>query len=113
MVTDIKQNNGVDLSGQRLLILGAGGAVRGALAALVYEQVATITVVNRTLAKAEALADEFESMAAIEALSYEALQDSANQGRSFDLIINGTSSSLQGEMPQLDGSLLAERLLLL
>ena len=113
MVTDIKQNNGVDLSGQRLLILGAGGAVRGALAALVYEQVATITVVNRTLAKAETLADEFESMTAIEALSYEALQDSANHGRRFDLIINGTSSSLQGEMPQLDGSLLAERLLLL
>jgi len=108
LVTDIRQNNGVDLSGQRLLILGAGGAVRGALAALVYEQVATITVVNRTLAKAEALVDEFESMAAVEALSYEALQDSANQGRSFDLIINGTSSSLQGEMPQLDGSLLAD-----
>ena len=109
LVTDIKQNNGVDLSGQRLLILGAGGAVRGALAALVYEQVATITVVNRTLAKAKTLADEFESMTEIEALSYEALQDSANHGRRFDLIINGTSSSLQGEMPQLDGSLLASR----
>ncbi|HAS49017.1 MAG TPA: shikimate dehydrogenase [Gammaproteobacteria bacterium] len=106
LVTDIKQNNGIDLIGQRLLILGAGGAVRGALAALVYEQVATITVVNRTLAKAETLADEFASMTEIETLSYEALQDTANHGRRFDIIINGTSSSLQGEMPQLDGSLL-------
>ena len=46
-------------------------------------------------------------MAPIEAISYEALQELADAGRNFDLIINGTSSSLQGELPPLDPKLLA------
>ena len=107
LVTDIHQNNGVALKDSRVLILGAGGAVRGVLAALVYEQVASITVVNRTVAKAEQLAQEFKSLASIEALSFDALQGLAEAGRNFDLIINGTSSSLQGRMPPLDAKLLA------
>ncbi len=107
LMTDIKLNNGIAVVDSRVLILGAGGAVRGVLAALVYEQPAAITVVNRTVAKADVLAGEFQSMASIEAMSYEALQEQADAGRSFDLIINGTSSSLQGDLPLLDAKLLA------
>ena len=107
LVTDLKSNNKVAISGQRVLILGAGGAVRGIMAALVYEQAASITIVNRTVSKAEALVEEMQTMAPIEAMSYEMLQKAASDGRSFDLIINGTSSSLQGEMPELDGKLIA------
>ena len=107
LVTDIRQNNGLILQGSRVLVLGAGGAVRGVLAALVYEQPAAITVVNRTIARADVLASEFQTMASIEAMSYEALQDLADAGRNFDLIINGTSSSLQGELPLLDARLIA------
>jgi shikimate dehydrogenase len=108
LVTDIKLNNGISLREKRVLILGAGGAVRGVLAALVHEQTSAITVVNRTVVKAELLAEEFQSMTAIETMSFDALQEAASKGRSFDLIINGTSSSLQGEMPDLDGSLIAD-----
>jgi len=107
LVTDLKSNNKVAISGRRVLILGAGGAVRGIMAALVYEQAATITIVNRTVSKAELLAGEMQSMAPIEAMSYEMLQEAASKGRSYDLIINGTSSSLQGEMPELDAKLIA------
>ncbi|MBL4581460.1 MAG: shikimate dehydrogenase [Gammaproteobacteria bacterium] len=107
LVTDLKLNNKVTISGQRVLILGAGGAVRGIMAALVYEHAATITIVNRTVSKAELLVEEMQSMASIEAMSYEMLQDAASNGRNFDLIINGTSSSLQGEMPKLDAKLIA------
>lgn len=107
LVTDIKWNNKVTIKGQRVLILGAGGAVRGIMAALVYEQAAAITIVNRTVSKAELLVEEMESMATIEAMSYEMLQEAAHNGRSYDLIINGTSSSLQGEMPSLDAKLIA------
>ncbi|MEX0965085.1 MAG: shikimate dehydrogenase [Pseudohongiellaceae bacterium] len=108
LVTDIQQNNALALRGKRVLILGAGGAVRGVLAALVHENTAALTVVNRTVAKAELLAQEFRSMAAIETLSFDALQTAADKGRNYDLIINGTSSSLQGEMPSLDSKLLAD-----
>ena len=107
LVTDIKINHGVSIEGRRVLMLGAGGAVRGVLAAFAYEGAATLTVVNRTFSKAEVLADEFKSVAAVEALSYEELQHAADAGRNFDLIINGTSSSLQGDLPQLDQKLIA------
>jgi shikimate dehydrogenase len=107
LVTDLKLNNKVAISGQRVLILGAGGAVRGIMAALVYEQTSAITIVNRDVSKAELLVEEMQSMAPIEAMSYAMLQEVANKGRSYDLIINGTSSSLLGEMPELDAKLIA------
>ena len=107
LMTDLKLNNKVAISGQRVLILGAGGAVRGIMAALVYEQASAITIVNRDVSKAEHLAEEMQSMAPIEAMSYARLQEVANNGRSYDLIINGTSSSLLGEMPKLDANLIA------
>lgn len=107
LVTDLKQNNEVAIRGKRVLILGAGGAVRGVLAALVFEQAAQITLVNRTFSKAELLAEEMNSLAPVEALSLELLRQATVEGRNFDLIINGTSASLQGEMPDLDGSIIA------
>ena len=107
LVKDLKINNAVDIRDQRVLILGAGGAVRGVMAALVHEHAAGITIVNRTVSKAELLVEEMQSMAPVEAMSYEMLQDAASNGLGFDLIINGTSSSLKGEMPSLDARLLA------
>lgn len=107
LVSDLKLNNKVAISGQRVLILGAGGAVRGIMAALVYEKAAAITIVNRDVSKAELLAEEMQSMAPIAAMSYAMLQEDANNGRSYDLIINGTSSSLKGEMPKLDAKVIA------
>lgn len=107
LVTDLKLNNKVAISGQRVLILGAGGAVRGIMAALVHEQAVMITIVNRTESKAEILAQEMQSMAQVESMSYEMLQEAASNGQSYDLIINGTSSSLQGDMPKLDAKLIA------
>lgn len=107
LVTDLKSNNEITIRDQRVLILGAGGAVRGVMAALVHERAAEITIVNRTLAKAELLVDEMRSLAKVEAMSYEMLKEAAGNGRSFDLIINGTSSSLKGEMPDLDAALIA------
>ena len=107
LVSDLKLNNKVAISGQRVLILGAGGAVRGIMAALVYEKAAAITIVNRDVSKAGLLAEEMQSMAPIEVMSYAMLQEDANNGRSYDLIINGTSSSLKGEMPKLDAKVIA------
>lgn len=102
LVTDIKVNHEFPLQQKRILILGAGGAVRGALAALVYEQTAGITIANRTLSKAEQLCEEFEQYANVNALSYEMLGK-----QQFDLIINGTSLSLSGELPPISAELIA------
>lgn len=106
LVTDLKLNNKVAINAKNVLILGAGGAVRGIMAALAYEQAAEITIVNRTLSKAELLVEEMQSIAPVEVMSYDMLQEAANNGRCYDLIINGTSLSLQGEMPKLDAKLI-------
>ena len=96
LVRDIVANLDVAMAGQRVLLLGAGGAVRGVLPSILAERPASITIANRTVIKAEALAHQFRELGEIEACAYAALA-----GRQFDIVINGTSTSLSGELPPL------------
>jgi len=103
LIRDLVNNHGARLTGQRLLILGAGGAVRGVLAPLLESVPACCVMANRTISKAQALVDAFASYSVERrACSYETLR-----GQQFDLIINGTSSSLQGKLPPLPEDLVA------
>ena len=95
-------NLGWELEGKRILILGAGGAVRGVLQPLLEEHPAQIIIANRTLSKAEELARQFQDLGNVQARSFEQLA-----GESFNLVINGTSASLQGEIPPLPDNLFA------
>lgn len=104
LVRDMVANLGWNIASQRVLILGAGGAVRGVLEPLLREKPQELLIVNRTGAKAEQLADEFSELGAIAGHGYEALQQGA-----FDVVINATSAGLHGEMPPLPGSILTER----
>ncbi|MGY3944722.1 shikimate dehydrogenase [Aeromonas tecta] len=99
LVADLKAH-GVDLVASRVLLLGAGGAARGALAPLLAERPSELVIANRTHAKAEQLAAEFHDLGAVTAKPYADLQ-----GR-FDLIINSTSASLQGDLPPLAPALI-------
>lgn len=101
MIHDM-HNLGWEIQGKRVLILGAGGAVRGILQPLLEEQPARVTIANRTLSKAEELAKNFLDLGDIHAKAFEQLH-----GDSFDIVINGTSASLQGELPPLPEKLLA------
>ncbi|MDP9107501.1 MAG: shikimate dehydrogenase [Pseudomonadota bacterium] len=95
LVNDLTQNAGVVLRGQRILLLGAGGAARGALLPLLQQGVATLVVANRDVAKARQLAEEFGAFGRVTASDYGALSGH------FDIIINATSASLHGSMPPL------------
>lgn len=99
LVTDLTCNHGVNLHDKRLLILGAGGATRGILLPLLEAHPRCILIANRTVEKAQQLASEFEQ---IEACGFDALEN-----QQFDVIINATSASLQGELPPLPEHLLA------
>lgn len=104
LVRDLQQNQQIAICGKKLLVLGAGGAVRGVLAPLLAEQPAQLVLANRTLIRAQELANLFLKQGRIKALAYEKLN-----GQSFDLVINGTSASLSGDLPPLpDGLLSAE-----
>jgi shikimate dehydrogenase len=76
-----------------ILILGAGGGVRGLIGSLLEEKPRWIAVANRTHGRAEELADEF---------GVEAIHIDEIPAEHFDLVINGTASSLNHAAPQID-----------
>ena len=102
MVTDIVHNLGWEICHKRVLILGAGGAVRGVLEPLLAEQPQHIVIANRTVEKALQLAKQFAEQGYLLGCGLDSLH-----GQSFDLIINATSAQLQGQLPQLPDSLIA------
>jgi shikimate dehydrogenase len=94
LVNDIQSNLGVPLRAKRILILGAGGAARGAMLPFLEQGPALIAIANRTVAKAERLAHEVRRHGTVVAGSY------ADVARDrFDVVINATSASLSGELP--------------
>ncbi|MES2604528.1 MAG: shikimate dehydrogenase [Pseudomonadota bacterium] len=101
LVRDIKQNHGGELAGKRLLILGAGGATRGILLPLLQEKPAAICVANRTVSKAQELANLFGSYGKVRGCGFDALV-----AQQFDWVINASAASLQGELPPLPDALL-------
>lgn len=100
LVRDLTLNHKVDLKGKRILILGAGGAVRGVLLPLLEEQPESITIANRTVSKAEQLTELFTGHDLITTGKLTAC-GFTDLNQSFDIIINGTSASLQGDLPPL------------
>ena len=97
LVRDIQDNNGFSIRERRVLLLGAGGAARGALSELINHQPSSIVLLNRTLSKAQQLKEEFGGLAEVESFCYENFSATG-----FDLIINATSLSLSGELPPLN-----------
>ena len=104
LVRDLTINHGVQLKGARILILGAGGAVRGVLGPLLEQQPACLTIANRTVAKAEALATLFADEADVTRLNACGFE---TPDQPFDVIINGTSASLLGDLPPLCTNVIA------
>ena len=102
LLNDLTNNHQLELKNKRILIVGAGGAVRGVLEPLLLSQPQQLVIANRTLSKAEQLAQDFSNFGAISASSFDALA-----GQQFDLVINGTSASLAGELPPLPEQLFA------
>lgn len=103
-VTDITENLQWKLQNKKVLILGAGGAVRGILEPLLQTQPKHVVVANRTVEKAQQLANDFSLEGNISACHYNDLGDAIYCD--FDLIINGTSASLNGDLPDLPSHIL-------
>ncbi|EOW6616425.1 shikimate dehydrogenase [Vibrio fluvialis] len=85
----------VPLQDARILLIGSGGAARGVLKPLLDKQPASITITNRTFAKAQQLAESFAPYGKVNAVEMAQL----NSG--FDVIINSTSASLDGALPDI------------
>jgi shikimate dehydrogenase len=102
LVRDVVHNLGCALAGKRVLVLGAGGATRGALLPLLAEQPALLVVANRSLDKAHELAALASGHGKVLGCGYADLS-----GQSFDVVFNATSSSLQAALPPVPASVFA------
>jgi shikimate dehydrogenase len=108
LVTDLVRNAGFALTGQRILLIGAGGAAAGVLGPLISEQPRSVWVANRTLDKATRLVAQHSALAQAEQVDCQAfgLDHEAILGHQFDVVINASSSSLhQGGIPVPDSVL--------
>ena len=100
LVRDLTKNHQVELKGKRILILGAGGAVRGVIEPIMQQAPVELYIANRTFPKALELAVDFSDLGKIKGCGFDALE-----GQSFDVVINGTSASLHGDLPPLPDEL--------
>jgi len=91
LIQDLTVNLGVGIGGQRILIIGAGGAARGILAPLLKAQPDCLVIANRTASRAQQLCSEFNHSR----LTSTAFEDISHGN--FDIVINATSASLQGQ----------------
>jgi shikimate dehydrogenase len=102
LLTDLQRQFG-DLKGLSVLLLGAGGAARGVIGSLYSAGIASLCIANRSSEKALELADLFASYPSIKGVG---LQDIPADN--VDLIINSTSSSMTGVLPDIDSALFAQ-----
>lgn len=96
LARDLLNNHRLRIAGRRLLLVGAGGAARGALAPLLGLMPASLTIVNRTPSRAEELARQFADLGNVRARAFDALGTTP-----YDIVINASSASLAGEVPPL------------
>ena len=95
LVRDLKQNRRVNLKNKRILLLGAGGAARGVLPALLDEKPARLYIANRTPERAMKLAERHPDHH-VQGGGYDGLDQ-----HTYDLVLNATSASLTGALPPL------------
>jgi shikimate dehydrogenase len=94
LLTDLTRNLQLNLSSPRILLLGAGGAARGALGPLLELKPRLLVVANRTAERAIEIAEDFAYLGPVTGCEFAKLEN-----QRFDLIVNATSASLRGDVP--------------
>lgn len=101
LVNDLTTNHHCVLASRSVLIIGAGGAARGVLGPLLGERPSRLVIANRTADRAVELAHQFGDLGAIRGCGFPELVD-----QSFDIVINATSASLSGAVPDVSPRIL-------
>ncbi len=96
LVRDLTKNLEIALRAKQILLLGAGGAARGALAPLLEQEPSRLLIANRTAERALRLANLFSDLGEVQGCGFAALA-----GSSFDIVINATAAGLEGKVPDL------------
>lgn len=87
-VRALREEAGFLATGKKVLILGAGGAARGVSYALAKEGASAVYIANRTVSKAEELAESIRPFTRAEGIGYEAVSELRDE---VDLVVHNTS----------------------
>ncbi|SDH50384.1 shikimate dehydrogenase [Paraburkholderia phenazinium] len=102
LVRDIEVNLATPLKGVRILLLGAGGAARGVVLPMLERAPHTLTIVNRTAAKAQELVSQFGEAAQAAGCRLTGGGATAIEPGAYDVIVNATAGSLDAALPECD-----------
>jgi len=103
LLRDLTLNLDIQLFQKKILVLGAGGAVRGILGAVVEQAPNKLVLANRTVDKAVELAKIFSTIGPVEPRGFDELQEER-----FDIVINATAASLSGDVPPVPEGIFSE-----
>lgn len=95
LVRDIIANLGQPLRGRRILLLGAGGAARGAALPILDEHPSELVIANRHPGRAAEMRARLKAHANVTAGAPDAIAGA------FDIVINATSASLMNVCPDM------------
>ncbi len=95
LVRDLQRNAGRALQGQRVLLIGAGGAAAGVMGPLIEARPALLHVANRTAEKAQLLVRRHAQLAAQHAVAL-SCSSLGEAGKAYDVVLNSSASSLGG-----------------
>ncbi|MEJ0085923.1 MAG: shikimate dehydrogenase [Pseudomonadota bacterium] len=101
LVTDLRKNLALEITNERILILGAGGATRGVIAPLLELGPTELVIANRTTDRAVNLASLFSDLGPVRGCGFEDVGLDP-----FDLVINATAAGLTGSVPNIDGDVI-------
>lgn len=87
-VRSLKEEAVSSLEGKHIVVIGAGGAARGIVHALLLECPASIVILNRTIERAQMMAADFKAMGQVQGLS---ISGSHHALLHADIVINTTS----------------------
>ncbi len=105
LLSDLRQNLGICLTNQRILLLGAGGAASSVVQPLLESQPALLMIANRTRERADHLQRSFTDLGPVQAVGLAELGREAP----FNIVINATSTGLSQANLSLPDDLLTTR----
>lgn len=109
LLRDLQQRHGFELADRRVLLLGAGGAARGVAWSLLHARIGSLSVANRSPARALAMVHSMtqamDDPGRVSTCAWDALAEVG----AFDLIVNATSAGVLGEKMALPDTLVGPR----
>ena len=109
LVRDLEQNLNINLSNQKILLIGAGGAAEGVVYSILEKKPSELTLTNRTIEKSNVIQNKMDVYAKSFNVHLNVIEIKALPLRYFDLIINATSASLSDADLNIDNKVFHEK----